>query len=521
MPNYAKASFLDDFELPEITHEALKQQIIKVGRQQSVARKKSFKNMPLSEQLKIVTEGIYKILGRYKGFIKVIRNYDDYMQYINRAIKVDYLSLDTETNNSVDPLTCKIMGLCLYVPNAKPAYVPLNHCVPGTEELLDNQITLTQAQEGMQLIKDANTKIVYHNSAFDIRVVANTLNVRHTAWWDTMIAAQLLNENEKAKLKLLYPKYVDPTIDDYNIEEVFMGLPYAWINPEIFALYAAIDAYDTYKLQKYQQTLFESDDLKKMYKLFREIEMPVTSVVAQMEDDGVTLDLDLLSKLNAVYKSKQAEAYEKLQEILEPYRASIEYYQSIGKLDTPINFDSPQQLPIVLYDILKTPMIDNSRSTDKATLNALETPFTKTMLTYRHYTKLINAFTEPLPKWISSTDGKLHAGFHQIGSEENNVRTGRFSSTRPNLQQIPSKELTFRLMFKASTDYKDIEIKDIMQLDIASEVLTEQGWKYVNDLQIGDKICVNADTYNEISFLEKHEDIMYVSVKREGDVNVK
>ena len=76
-------------------------------------------------------------------------------------------------------------------------------------------------------------------------------------------------------------------------------------------------------------------------------------------------------------------------------------------------------------------------------------------------------------------------------------------------------------MFKASTDYKDIEIKDIMQLDIASEVLTEQGWKYVNDLQIGDKIRVNADTYDEISFLEKHEDIMYVSVKREGDVNVK
>lgn len=74
-------------------------------------------------------------------------------------------------------------------------------------------------------------------------------------------------------------------------------------------------------------------------------------------------------------------------------------------------------------------------------------------------------------------------------------------------------------MFKASTDYKDIEIKDVVQLDIASEVLTEQGWKYVNDLQIGNKICINADTYNEIIFLEKHEDIMYVSVKREDNVN--
>lgn len=74
-------------------------------------------------------------------------------------------------------------------------------------------------------------------------------------------------------------------------------------------------------------------------------------------------------------------------------------------------------------------------------------------------------------------------------------------------------------MFKASIDYKDVKIKDIMQLDIASEVLTEQGWKYVNDLQIGNKICINTDTYKEIIFLDKHEDIMYVSVKREDDMD--
>ena len=83
-------------------------------------------------------------------------------------------------------------------------------------------------------------------------------------------------------------------------------------------------------------------------------------------------------------------------------------------------------------------------------MKALNIPFTKALLEYRHYAKLISAFTEALPKLCSTKDGKIHASFNQMGKEENNVRTGRFSSTDPNLQQIPSKEKVMRLMFKAS-----------------------------------------------------------------------
>ena len=122
-------------------------------------------------------------------------------------------------------------------------------------------------------------------------------------------------------------------------------------------------------------------------------------------------------------------------------------------MDRPVNFESASQLNIVLYDILKTPIPESGRSTDKQTLSALKTPFTEAILEYRHYSKLLSGFTIPLPNWLSKRDGKLHASFNQMGKEENNVRTGRFSSTDPNLQQIPSREKVMRMVFKASPGY--------------------------------------------------------------------
>lgn len=97
--------------------------------------------MPLDKRLEYIFVNVYSILGRYRRFINLIRSDDDFIKYIDRAIELDCLTLDTETNNSLDPLTCKLMGLCLYLPNTRPAYVPLNHCKPGTDILLKDQVS--------------------------------------------------------------------------------------------------------------------------------------------------------------------------------------------------------------------------------------------------------------------------------------------------------------------------------------------------------------------------------------------
>ena len=450
MSDFIKSSLLDDFEIPVITHETIKEQLVKIGRTHNVQRK-SGQKLTLPERLKQIETEIYKVLGRYKGFVKVITNAEELDAYIDKAIKVDYLAFDTETNNSLDPLTCKVMGLCLYIPNTRPVYVPLNHCLPGTDTLLENQVSEEDATKALKRLKEKNTKVIYHNGKFDIRVINNTLGFYMPIWWDTMLAAQLIDENEIAKLKTQYKQHINPTIGTYSIDKLFADIPYAWVNPEIFALYAAIDAYDTYKLQQYQQKLFEQKDMERLYKLFLDVEIPVTLIVSQMEDNGVGIDHTFVEKLNAKYHSNMDAALENLNNIMAEYEPLVRAYQTDGKLDNPLNYNSPPQLKILLYDIIKAkPIEDLGQSTDKATLKELNIPFTNALLEYRHYAKLISAFTEALPKLCSTKDGKIHASFNQMGKEENNVRTGRFSSTDPNLQQIPSKEKVMRLMFKAS-----------------------------------------------------------------------
>lgn len=497
--SYKKFSFLDDFEMPEVTHDTIKQQLVKLGKTHTIKKRQSLDGMPIEKRLKYIKDEVYKVLGRYKNYVKVIRDENEFNNYIEKAIELDCLTLDTETNNSLDPLTCKLMGLCLYLPNSKPVYIPVNHTKPESEELLENQVSIECITKAFKRLKENNTKIIYHNGKFDIRVCYNVTGIYLPIWWDTMIAAQLLNENELARLKYQYKIHVDPTIGYYNIEKLFTGLPYAWIDPEIFALYAATDAFDTYLLQQKQQKIFEQDDMKNLYRLFSEIEIPTVLVVSKMEDDGIYLDLDFLNKLEKKYITKKKEYEKKLEEILKPYDNQIKYYQKLGKLDDPVNLDSPQQLNVVLYDIIGTPIPETGKTTDKQTLKNLKTPFTEAILEYRHYSKLISGFTTPLPTLLSKKDNKLHASFNQMGKEENNVRTGRFSSNNPNLQQIPSREKSIRMIFKASTEYKNVcANSNVIKLDKICDVESYDKfgnivWKNIKELKVGDVIFIEDD----------------------------
>ena len=182
MSSYKKASLLDDFELPDITPDMVKQRLSKVTKAVNVSstRQTSYAKLPLTEKLKVIKTEVNRALGRYNGFVTVIHDAETLNKYIDKAIKANYIAVDTETNNSLDPLTCKLMGLCLYIPNTKPVYVPINHCEPGTDTLLKNQVSESEAAEALKRLKD--TKVVYHNGKFDIRVIYNTLGFYMPIW---------------------------------------------------------------------------------------------------------------------------------------------------------------------------------------------------------------------------------------------------------------------------------------------------------------------------------------------------
>lgn len=509
---FKKASFLDGFELPEITYDNVKSALLKVGQQSIIKKRNSIEGLPLSKRLESINSTIKKVLGRYEGFIKVIRSDEEFKQYIDFAIQKDYLSFDTETDNSLDPLTCKIMGLCCYIKNTKPVYIPINHCIPETDTLLENQVSMECVIEAFKKLKENNTKLIYHNGKFDIRVCYNNSGIYLPIYWDTMIAAQLLDENELARLKYQYKVHINPTMDSYNIENIFTGLPYSWIDPGIFAYYAAIDAYDTALLQEYQQNIFEKSDMQRLYNVFKNVEIPIVLVTAKMEDYGINIDKDFCNKLDKKYEEKLNEASEKLDNLLQPYKYQIKSYQEQGKLDNPINYDSAKQLSIVLYDIIKIKDDSSKKATDKNTLKNLKNPITDTVLEYRHYAKLRSAFTQALPSLISEKDNKIHASFNQMGKEDNNVRTGRFSSTSPNLQQIPSKEGILRMMFTGSVEYGQLVVNNNdIELDETNEIQTQIGWKFVKDLIIGDKIMFEDGTYGTILNIEKFMNIYKIT----------
>lgn len=429
---YKKSSFLDDFKLPEITHEAIKSELVKLGRTHTTSKRHSIEGMPLDKRVEYVSEGILKVLGKYKDFVKVIWSKEELDEYLKAADDKVELAFDTETNNSLDPITCKLMGACLYIQNSYPAYVPVNHCKLGTDELLDGQLTEEEIKDSFRILEEKKIPVIMHNGKFDIRVMRNTCNIEMPIYWDTMIAAQLLNENETAKLKTQFKKYIDPTIDAYNIETFFAGIPYKWVPVDVFAIYAAIDAYDTYLLYRAQKEAFSKKTMEKLYKLFFEVEMPIVTIVSKMEDNGVCMDVEYLNNLDQKYKKGLEEASKEIDKVLEDHAGEVRHYQNIGKLDNPINFESSAQLAIVMYDILKTPLpASGKRSTAKEIINSLDTPFTKALAKYRQYSIIIKLFTTPIPGYINKSDGKLHAHFNQMGREENNVVTGRFSSTEP------------------------------------------------------------------------------------------
>ena len=454
MSDFVRNSFLEDFTIPTVTNDNIKDCIGKVANSRKVKKTQRVESLPLEKKVEVVKEGVYKALGRYKGFIKVIDTDEEFRKYISKIPNESIVAFDTETNQSLDPLTCKLMGMCFYVKNTKPVYVPVSHCVLGEETLLERNVSTECARECCEELLKKNVKFIYHNAKFDIRVMKNTVGVRLPVYWDTMIASQLLDENDKAALKIQYHKKIDPTIDFYSIEELFKLVPYQWVPVDVFALYSAIDPYDTYLLYEKQLELFSEKGMERLFNLYKEIEIPVIDVCVDMEDYGICVDTDILKNLDKKYKEAVKKIREELLEMLVPYTDKIEYYQSIGKLDKPITFDSPQQLQFLLFDIMKTPSSrEFGKSTSKEALKEMDTPIAKKLLEHRHYTKLISSFTEKIPSIISSKDGKLHSNFNQLGKEENNVATGRFSSSDPNQQQVPAKGSTFRSIFMASPGY--------------------------------------------------------------------
>jgi DNA polymerase-1 len=182
--------------------------------------------------------------------------------------------------------------------------------------------------------------------------------------------------------------------------------------------YSAEDAWVTYRLYEvFSPKLKEAG----LMELFQKIEMPLMSVLAEMEFTGVAIDTDKLRKLSRELRDRTV-------------KLSDEIFKLAGRV---FNIDSPKQLAEVLFDELKLPasrLTKTGRSTDVRVLEELawKHPMPKLVLEYRQLIKLKNTYIDKLPEMINPRTRRIHTSFNQTVTT-----TGRLSSSEPNLQNIP------------------------------------------------------------------------------------
>jgi DNA polymerase-1 len=377
--------------------------------------------------------------------------------------------LDTETD-SRDAMRAQLVGLALLpLPGDEAFYVPVGHVdgpsmqvVPSkhgpTAALMQPTVTGGQlplarvvARLGPVLADPAKPKIA-HNGKYDLIVLAEHGLPVAGLRFDTMIAAYLLNERAIGLKELAASKLgIEMTPIGDLIGRGAKQISMAEVAIEPAAAYAAADVVATARCRDVLAGEIEAQGLTR---LFYEIELPLVPVLAAMERCGIAVDTALLRSLSR-------ELAEKIRET----EAAI--YSAVGHR---FNINSTQQLGTVLFDELKLPSARRTKtgySTDAQVLEELRGlhPVVEQILEFRQLTKLKATYVDALPGLINPKTGRIHTNFNQTIA-----RTGRLSSSEPNLQNIPVRTALGRRIRQAfvagrpgtvllSADYSQIELR--------------------------------------------------------------
>jgi DNA polymerase I-like protein with 3'-5' exonuclease and polymerase domains len=461
------------FDISETSSKAKDVELLKKSKTRAKAittTKSSSGN--LVNKIKSIVAMVETHLGKYRDETLLIQDEETLHSYIDKCIENGIYAIDTETTG-LDPLLDMLVGVGIYTPGEKTTYIPINHLSYITGQKVKNQLPAEIV--GKELARLDGIDSDMFNATFDIRVLKHGTGTRLKCTWDSYLASRCLNENEPNKgLKKLHLKYVLRGEEDaFKFDELFKGINFAYIPINTAALYAAHDPKITYEYADYQREVFRTrENLKDVYWVFKNIEMPCVDAVVDLEDTGVAFDIEYNEELKRKYHAILDEKEANFHKLCEMYKDEIDNYSGTVKLDTPINIQSVPQLQALLYDIAKIePVIDKktkkpTRSTSEETLQKLKNPLADAILEYRSFSTLVSTFIDKLPECINPNDGRIHCKFNQYGAD-----TGRFSSQDPNLQNIPSHNKDIRKMFKAtdgyimmSADYSQQEIKGMAQM---------------------------------------------------------
>ena len=346
--------------------------------------------------------------------VKIIKSVDEIEIEGDAAIYLEILGTNYHK--------AKVLGMGVYNENAS-MYIPL--------EILK--------QNPKFLIK--NNKFTYDLKKTIVALDYQDIKIDNVAF-DTMIASSLLDYNIKDDIAYLANE-LDEKLPFY--EDTYGKINHLLEPDESIIAKTTIEkARFIWETKDYLNKKIKEEEIEY---LFNEIEMPLATVLADMEFTGVKLDINVLKEMGENIKIKIEEITKEIHEI-----AGIEF-----------NISSPKQLGEILFEKLNLPHKKNNKSTAIDVLNKLKGkhPIIEKIIEYRKLTKLYSTYIEGLINTVQ--DGRVHTIYTQ-----NLTRTGRLSSVEPNLQNIPIRDELGRSIRKAfiptydtiyGADYSQIELR--------------------------------------------------------------
>jgi DNA polymerase-1 len=393
-----------------------------------------------------------------------------FADFLNELQAQRRFAVDLETT-SLEPRRGDIVGLAFCWQEGRGWYLPLRG--PAGENVLDSTAVLGKLRP---ILENPAIAKVNQNIKYDLIVLRqHGISLAGIAG-DPMVADYLLHAGERSHgledLSIRYLNHQVIPITDLIGKKAKDQLGMDEVPTEKVAVYAGEDADVAWRLCRIvEEQLGEAPAVNPevdaagspspgspgiLRKLYDEVEIPLIEVLAELEYNGIRLDLPLLARLGDEMACQLAQIEQ-------------EIYQLAGE---KFNIASPKQLREILFDKLKLPRqrrtgITGESSTDQETLErlaALGHELPKKIVQHRQVAKLKGTYVDALPGMVNPATGRVHASFNQTVAA-----TGRLSSSDPNLQNVPVRTEQGRQIRQAfvpepgwvllTADYSQIELR--------------------------------------------------------------
>jgi len=398
-----------------------------------------------------------------------IRTVENLKLWIAAARETGIVAFDTETT-SLDPMQAELVGVSLAVqdntrqPNAneiRAAYLPLAHKAGADDlfsdgvKLVENQVPMAEALALLkELLEDPSILKVAQNLKYDYLVMKRH-GITLQGFDDTMLISYVLEAGAgNHGMDALSERWLGHTPIPYKdvAGSGKSAVTFDYVDIDKATAYAAEDADVTLRLWLTLKPRLAAAGLTRVYE---RLERPLVPVLAHMEERGITIDRQLLSRLSGEL-AKKAASFED------------EIYELAGER---FNIGSPKQLGDILFGKMGLPGGSKTKTGQWSTsaqvledLAAQGEPLPRKIVDWRQLTKLKSTYTDALPSYVHPQTKRVHTSYSLASTT-----TGRLSSSEPNLQNIPVRNAEGRKIRTAfistpghkllSADYSQIELR--------------------------------------------------------------